>query len=596
MRAWWAVGLSLLACQGINPEYAPPEELPKSVDPAAANEDQDPTEDDADSDPDDEEPEEPDPASGSEIALKIWLSEGGGVQVQPSGLECAAPCDTQFAAGTTVTLIPIPQPGFDFVGWDGPCVGNNGCILGPTERCSGLGNCVHTLDETTSVVGRFERRHFLRATLEGMGTVRSEVAGTGRQFLTCPGTCEVEFPEWSPVRLIATPAPGWRFVGWMGACSGPECRRVMFEDLEVTAVFEPFDENVPRACSALLPPALDEGVPVTLPQGPCRLGTSDKTGRFALGYSTGGGPIFPALQFFEPRGAEAAKVGENVYGPDDGPFEVFAQPEGFSLYRGVGPEGGSLSRYTTDGVSLLTEMVTLSTGTNGGIGTAITPDLAGGMVVTRGYHQAHPSGAALVSTFQRYGTSGAPASEEIEIARDLGTIAVGVSARGNVLVLARTPPPVRYQARWLSLSGAPITGWFAVGANDPQRFGEALSAQMEPLVDGGLVLRLRTRFHAENVLLFEEASPGTQTLPTWLSDRPVGRLFPIRGGTGYAVTLGSPCGDMIEVLTPEGASCGCVHAESLGPDTTVGLDGSLIAPHSDDAGQCEYRLYPGVFR
>lgn len=52
----------------------------------------------------------------------------------------------------------------------------------------------------------------------------------------------------------------------------------------------------------------------------------------------------------------------------------------------------------------------------------------------------------------------------------------------------------------------------------------------------------------------------------------------------------------MEVLTAAGESCGCVHAEKLGSETTIGLDGSLIVPSPFSWESCWYDLYPGLFR
>ena len=56
-------------------------------------------------------------------------------------------------------------------------------------------------------------------------------------------------------------------------------------------------------------------------------------------------------------------------------------------------------------------------------------------------------------------------------------------------------------------------------------------------------------------------------------------------------------GDMIEVLTAGGESCGCLHLENLGTETAIGLDGSVIAPYpSGFTDQCRYDLYPALLQ
>ncbi len=57
-------------------------------------------------------------------------------------------------------------------------------------------------------------------------------------FINCPGTCNHSYPPNTPVTLNATPAQGWTFTGWSGACSGTgSCNLTMTQDLSVTATF-----------------------------------------------------------------------------------------------------------------------------------------------------------------------------------------------------------------------------------------------------------------------------------------------------------------------------------------------------------------------
>jgi len=57
-------------------------------------------------------------------------------------------------------------------------------------------------------------------------------------FINCPGTCNHTYPSNSPVTLNATPAQGWIFSGWSGACSGKgACNLTMTKNLSVSAKF-----------------------------------------------------------------------------------------------------------------------------------------------------------------------------------------------------------------------------------------------------------------------------------------------------------------------------------------------------------------------
>ncbi|MFP2925509.1 InlB B-repeat-containing protein [Pyxidicoccus sp. 3LG] len=75
----------------------------------------------------------------------------------------------------------------------------------------------------------------LTVALEGEGSVRSEPDG-----ITCGSTCETGYPENTWVTLEATPAVGWGFSGWAGACGGPGPRfQVLLRgDVRCVARFE----------------------------------------------------------------------------------------------------------------------------------------------------------------------------------------------------------------------------------------------------------------------------------------------------------------------------------------------------------------------
>ena len=78
-------------------------------------------------------------------ALKIVKTQNGEITSDPAGLKCKATaktCSASFVSGTRVTLNPVPQTGYSFVGWDG--------------ACSGTGTCQVTMDGKKQVGARFE--------------------------------------------------------------------------------------------------------------------------------------------------------------------------------------------------------------------------------------------------------------------------------------------------------------------------------------------------------------------------------------------------------------------------------------------------------
>jgi glucose/arabinose dehydrogenase len=82
----------------------------------------------------------------------------------------------------------------------------------------------------------------LRVTVSGAGSV----GGAG---IACPGSCSRLFTAADPLNAVAltpAPAPGWRFAGWEGACSGlGQCAPVVDRERDVTATFVPLSTPPP---------------------------------------------------------------------------------------------------------------------------------------------------------------------------------------------------------------------------------------------------------------------------------------------------------------------------------------------------------------
>jgi hypothetical protein len=137
------------------------------------------------------------------------------------------PCNAKYPEGTKLEVIGDPESGWrlkEFVGG-----------VGSAKSCSGETICSFTINEPSSVTIMFEPTPKFSLTVNtwGKGTVTS-LSPSG---ISCPGTCTAEF-EFGGVELLATPDPGYEFVGWIG-CPGsePECGVLLNKNTEVTAVF-----------------------------------------------------------------------------------------------------------------------------------------------------------------------------------------------------------------------------------------------------------------------------------------------------------------------------------------------------------------------
>jgi Divergent InlB B-repeat domain len=198
-------------------------------------------------------------------ALTVSVTGSGTVTSSPSGINCPSTCSAGFAAGTPVTLTATPASGWVFSSWGGACSGNGGCTV--------------TMNSPQSVSATFVQAVPLSVSVTGSGTVTSSPSG-----ISCPSSCGANFAPGTQVTLTATPASGWKFNGWSGACGGTgTCSVTMNSAQSVTATFvqltytlavsltgsgsvtsNPAGISCPSTCSA----SFNSGTPVTLTATP----------------------------------------------------------------------------------------------------------------------------------------------------------------------------------------------------------------------------------------------------------------------------------------------------------------------------------------
>ena len=138
----------------------------------------------------------------SQAPLAVTISGTGSVSADVPGLLCRTSCTTTWNSGQRLALSATPGAGAKLVRWGGACTGAAGCVLGVTPGAA--------------VTAAFAPASFrLSVAVSGKGAVRSSKVG-----ITCRPRCSAAFPSFSPVALTATPARGWRFRSWSGACRG----------------------------------------------------------------------------------------------------------------------------------------------------------------------------------------------------------------------------------------------------------------------------------------------------------------------------------------------------------------------------------------
>lgn len=138
----------------------------------------------------------------SQAPLALTVSGTGTVAANVPGLQCSASCSTTWNSGQALNLNATPAAGMRLVRWGGACSGSAGCsvTVGPGVQVSAL----------------FAPATFrLSVSIAGKGKLRSSSAG-----ISCRPRCSASFASFSPVRLTAKSAKGWKLRAWSGACRG----------------------------------------------------------------------------------------------------------------------------------------------------------------------------------------------------------------------------------------------------------------------------------------------------------------------------------------------------------------------------------------
>ena len=156
-----------------------------------------------------------------QFQLSVGHSGNGSVDVAgPGGTRsCAASCALTLENGAAMTLTANPSSGSRLVSWRGSC--------GGSDRI-----CRLTADAAKSVTAEFGPLTYgVRVSVSGKGKVTSSPSG-----ISCPRRCRTTFTAASTLQARA--APGYRFIGWTGSCSGGSaCRLPPGGDRSVQATF-----------------------------------------------------------------------------------------------------------------------------------------------------------------------------------------------------------------------------------------------------------------------------------------------------------------------------------------------------------------------
>lgn len=127
----------------------------------------------------------------------------GRVTSTPTGIDCPGVCAARMPHGTLSVKAKADESA-RFVGWSGRCSGAN-LLVSFVVSASGSNECTATFEPIPTFP--------LTITRAGDGTVKSSEPG-----IDCPEDCVESYPNGAIVELVATAAPGSRFVRWTGDC------------------------------------------------------------------------------------------------------------------------------------------------------------------------------------------------------------------------------------------------------------------------------------------------------------------------------------------------------------------------------------------
>ena len=138
------------------------------------------------------------------FTLTVTLPTNG--TITGSGINCGvggSDCTQDYDSGTVVALTQTPSTGYTFGGWTGACTGTGACSVTMTAA--------RTVGATFTI-----QRYTLTVTPPTGGTITA----TGINCGAGGSDCTQDFDSGTVVPLTATPATGYTFSGWTGACTG----------------------------------------------------------------------------------------------------------------------------------------------------------------------------------------------------------------------------------------------------------------------------------------------------------------------------------------------------------------------------------------
>jgi hypothetical protein len=209
-----------------------------------------------------------------------------------------------FPAGSSQTVTATANSGYSFANWT-----ENGTVVSTSASYP------FTLNANRTLVANFIQNFTLSVNVTGSGTVTSSPAG-----INCSSPCSASFTSGAQVSLTATPASGWSFAGWGGACGGAgACSVTMNAAQSVSAAFSQIPTTGTVAVNATYNGQAWSGAVNYNLSGAASIGGNNvpasfpnqTAGTYTLSYVSGG-PAGAALSTVTPSTIQTLNAGQSI--------------------------------------------------------------------------------------------------------------------------------------------------------------------------------------------------------------------------------------------------------------------------------------------
>lgn len=458
-----------------------------------------------------------------------------------------------------------------------------------------------------------QARVIVQFTGGGAGRVTSNTGG-----LDCPGTCSVTVVPGTVMTLSAAPDGNSTFVGWGGACSGPICTLTAHGDQTAWANFETHAPPPASSCKGINPPDAPRMLQFVDPPGTlsrsCGDAVGDASGTLAIVLNGAHGDAVDLIS--ASSGKFLGQGGMSMFG-----FPL-QQPKGVTVVSGrpyLGPSwaiqfGQMISNFDSAGhgagVSVLANH-------SGKVNLPAAADPNGGVLLAGDLAMA-PDDPVIHAAVMYEGNASSPSVRwgPRLLASSGAVFGLGVDVLGRSLVITDGAPRFgggNISAQWFDRNGAALTGEFVLLTGFSA--GSSTWFETTALIGGGvLVRRMDAPSHAQALVVVESGSAIAKAAPGWMASRRDVKLQIAPSGKAYAAmpvgARGVSCTQRVEVLAPDGASCGATdYAIAAGTCDTLELklaaDGTIIQPlptamekTNDIVGghTCTWRWWPQALR